>query len=141
MENKDTREWYQKKRFIIPALLIGATMFAGGMDDGGSTATTPNSVAPYQESVQQKAPATTSNQLFKDAVEKREPTTSNTRVKDVPLSNDNYYINTDGESVHSPAYAPAVPAGASAKCRDGTYSFSRNRRGTCSRHGGVAYWL
>jgi hypothetical protein len=43
--------------------------------------------------------------------------------------------------VHSPAYSDSVPAGASAKCRDGTYSFSQSRRGTCSRHGGVAEWL
>ena len=31
-------------------------------------------------------------------------------------------------------------AGATAKCRDGTLSYSRNRRGTCSHHGGVAVW-
>ena len=37
--------------------------------------------------------------------------------------------------------AQAVPPGASARCRDGTYSFSASRRGTCSRHGGVAQWL
>lgn len=29
----------------------------------------------------------------------------------------------------------------SAICRDGTYSFSAHRRGTCSHHGGVARWL
>lgn len=58
------------------------------------------------------------------------------------LSNDNYYTNVDGEEVHSPAYSDyGVPAGASAQCRDGTYSFSQNRRGTCSGHGGVASWL
>ena len=34
-----------------------------------------------------------------------------------------------------------VPAGASARCRDGTYSFSQSRQGTCSHHGGVAEWL
>lgn len=34
-----------------------------------------------------------------------------------------------------------TPAGASAQCRDGTYSYSRNRRGTCSHHGGVATWM
>ncbi|WP_289144502.1 DUF3761 domain-containing protein, partial [uncultured Bacteroides sp.] len=28
-----------------------------------------------------------------------------------------------------------------ALCRDGTYSFSKSRRGTCSHHGGVAKWL
>lgn len=61
-------------------------------------------------------------------------------TKSVPLSNDNYYTNVDGNKVHSPAYAPSRPAGASARCRDGTYSFSQNRRGTCSHHGGVAEW-
>jgi uncharacterized protein YgiM (DUF1202 family) len=34
-----------------------------------------------------------------------------------------------------------APSGASARCSDGTYSFSQNRRGTCSHHGGVAQWL
>jgi|SRR3990167_7517122 len=59
------------------------------------------------------------------------------------LSNDNYYKNVDGNTVHSPAYSNdgSVPIGASARCRDGTYSFSQNRRGTCSHHGGVSEWL
>ena len=56
------------------------------------------------------------------------------------LSNDNSYINVDGNQVHSPAYAGSVPSGASAICRDGTYSFSQHRQGTCSGHGGVASW-
>lgn len=33
------------------------------------------------------------------------------------------------------------PAGASAICRDGTYSFSRHRSGACSNHDGVGRWL
>jgi len=33
------------------------------------------------------------------------------------------------------------PSGAIARCKDGLYSHSRNRRGACSRHGGVASWL
>jgi len=33
------------------------------------------------------------------------------------------------------------PAGATAICNDGTYSESKNRKGTCSRHGGVRQWL
>lgn len=32
-------------------------------------------------------------------------------------------------------------SGATARCRDGTLSYSRNRRGTCSHHGGVAVWF
>lgn len=33
------------------------------------------------------------------------------------------------------------PPGATAQCKDGTYSFSQTRSGTCSHHGGVATWL
>jgi hypothetical protein len=53
------------------------------------------------------------------------------------------YINKSGREVHSPAHSKSgsAPAGASAQCRDGTYSFSQHRSGTCSRHGGVANWL
>ena len=34
----------------------------------------------------------------------------------------------------------SCPIGATAKCKDGTCSYSQNRRGTCSYHGGVAEW-
>ncbi len=37
--------------------------------------------------------------------------------------------------------AAGAPAGASAKCKDGTYSMSKTHSGTCSHHGGVAAWL
>jgi len=33
------------------------------------------------------------------------------------------------------------PTGATAKCKDGTYSKSAHHSGTCSSHGGVAEWL
>lgn len=52
-----------------------------------------------------------------------------------------YYTNSQGYRVQSPTYFNSPPAGATALCRDGTYSFSRTRRGTCSHHGGVARWL
>lgn len=52
-----------------------------------------------------------------------------------------YYTNSAGQRVQSPTYYPSAPRGATARCVDGTYSFSRNRRGTCSHHGGVAQWL
>jgi hypothetical protein len=53
----------------------------------------------------------------------------------------------------SPAPAPAAPRtkatsatpatanGATAKCKDGTFSKAAQRRGACSRHGGVDTWL
>ncbi len=53
------------------------------------------------------------------------------------------YTNSQGNRVRSPTRTPdnQPPAGATAQCRDGTYSFSQSRRGTCSHHGGVAKWL
>ena len=58
------------------------------------------------------------------------------------LSNDNHYTNSSGDRVHSPARSSeGVPSGASAVCRDGSYSFSEHRQGTCSHHGGVENWL
>lgn len=52
-----------------------------------------------------------------------------------------YYRNSDGKCVHRPQQASEQPADATARCTDGTYSFSQHRRGTCSGHGGVAQWL
>lgn len=52
-----------------------------------------------------------------------------------------YYKNSNGEKVQSPTRYDSAPAGATAECNDGTYSFSKSRRGTCSHHGGVKRWL
>ena len=57
-----------------------------------------------------------------------------------PYAPNGTYTNVDGNSVPRPYVAPSIPSGASAQCRDGTYSFSQNRRGTCSHHGGVETW-
>jgi hypothetical protein len=43
--------------------------------------------------------------------------------------------------VQSPTRSSTAPKGATAQCRDGSYSFSQNRRGTCSNHRGVGRWL
>lgn len=53
------------------------------------------------------------------------------------------YTNSQGQTVKRPetCKGPTVPAGATAQCRDGSYSFSQSRRGTCSHHGGVGKWL
>lgn len=56
-------------------------------------------------------------------------------------SSEETYTNSVGNTVKSPTYSDTVPAGATAKCKDGTYSFSKSRSGTCSRHGGVASFL
>lgn len=58
-----------------------------------------------------------------------------------PVCTNGTYVNSAGNIVCSPVESPTVPAGATARCVDGTYSFSESRSGTCSHHGGVAEWL
>ena len=51
------------------------------------------------------------------------------------------YVNAAGNTVCKPVESSTQPAGATAECEDGTYSFSESRSGTCSHHGGVRTWL
>jgi hypothetical protein len=39
------------------------------------------------------------------------------------------------------ARVASAPAGATARCNDGTYSYAVHHQGACSHHGGVAVWL
>ena len=45
------------------------------------------------------------------------------------------------KSAPTAAASNTDPTGATAKCKDGTYSKSKHHSGTCSSHGGVAEWL
>jgi hypothetical protein len=58
-----------------------------------------------------------------------------------PQTSGRSYINVDGQRISSPVFTDKRPAGASARCGDGSYSFSQHRQGTCSHHGGVAEWF
>lgn len=67
--------------------------------------------------------------------------TTTTTTSSTTTSHHRTYTNKSGQKVKSPEHSSTVPAGATAKCADGTYSFSKHRRGTCSHHGGVSQWL
>ncbi|MBK8628009.1 MAG: DUF3761 domain-containing protein [Saprospiraceae bacterium] len=69
------------------------------------------------------------------------PVTWDEDPNNYPLETPDTYENIDDEEVQSPTHYREVPEGACAICGDGTYSFSKNRRGTCSRHSGVTEWL
>jgi len=81
----------------------------------------------------------------KSVVSSSKSSTPTTEAQSAPNTIQNgkprYNTNRDGERVQSPTYSKTIPAGATAQCRDGTYSFSRHHQGTCSHHGGVARWL
>jgi Protein of unknown function (DUF3761) len=49
--------------------------------------------------------------------------------------------STASKSAPTAAASNTDPTGATAKCKDGTYSKSKHHSGTCSSHGGVAEWL
>ena len=125
MKLGEPKPWYRQKKFLIP-IAAAATITAFATGGSSSSTTTQQTYVPVpvvqQESV--------------DIDQVVQPT----QTTDTDLSNDNYYTNVDGNQIHSPAYAPSIPAGASAQCRDGTYSFSAHRQGTCSHHGGVEVW-
>jgi hypothetical protein len=67
--------------------------------------------------------------------------TPNTNPAKPKCADNGTYVNSQGQTVKRPENCTTAPEGATAQCRDGTYSFSKNRRGTCSHHGGVAKWL
>ena len=60
-----------------------------------------------------------------------------------PTGKCGYYTNSRGQEVPRPCgdwrADSAPPSGATAKCRDGSWSWSQHPHapGTCSRHGGV----
>jgi hypothetical protein len=57
------------------------------------------------------------------------------RSDEATLRTHQCYRNVDGDSVHGPAESSRQPPGATAKCRDNAWSFSRHHSGTCSSHG------
>lgn len=63
--------------------------------------------------------------------------------RSAPTIGPGFYTNRQGQAVRRPerTLSSQAPPGASTQCRDGSYSFSAHRRGTCSHHGGVAQWL
>lgn len=49
--------------------------------------------------------------------------------------------STSAFSATTKSSGSADAAGATAQCKDGSYSHAKNHSGACSKHGGVANWL
>lgn len=126
-------------------LVAGALLFIGAASSADSTETANQSVE-LNESTIRTTSIPTEEPVYSTPI----PTVVQT-VYEVPVSSssnswtnsgsNDTYINSRGNEVQSPGYYDSAPAGASAQCNDGTYSFSQSRRGTCSHHDGVAVWL
>lgn len=152
----DRRSWFKKKRYIIPLGLATVLIIAGLSNNSSQPTETQGQVQGIQ--IQSQVPSIDNQLSPRPQQDTTTPDTiapdntsfdtildqDNTSDNSDNLSNDNYYTNTNGDSIHSPAYnldnPNEIPAGASAQCNDGTYSFSASRRGTCSHHGGVSVW-
>jgi hypothetical protein len=72
----------------------------------------------------------------KPAVQEPEPSTASTATPAAAAKQ-----STASRSAPSGTASNTDPTGATAKCKDGTYSKSQHHSGTCSKHGGVAEWL
>jgi len=89
-----------------------------------------------QQTVSQTQPPQSQPNTNSAAASNTKPTTGK-----VNCTNNGTYVNSKGQTVQRPENCSGPPKGATAQCRDGSYSFSTSRRGTCSHHGGVAKWL
>jgi len=92
------------------------------------------------QTAEASAASTTAAQRPRTVSPQTSRTNSTPTSDSAPRNSGRSYVNVDGIRVQSPTFSDTKPAGASARCRDGSYSFSLNRRGTCSHHRGVAEW-
>ena len=97
---------------------------SGGSSSGSSTASTPSSSSPAASA----PPA--SGAAMKAAAGSSGSSSSGSSTASTPSS-----------SSKSTTTGNTDPTGATAKCKDGTYSKSKHHSGTCSKHGGVDQWM
>jgi len=123
------------RTIIILATLI--LYFFTGSSNAQSFKISPTTNAQFSQNIVSKAPNRSNAKYIPD----NNPVTWDEEPTNYPTHRPTTYHNVDHIEVQAPTHYNSVPPGACALCRDGTYSFSKNRRGTCSRHGGVSKWL
>lgn len=133
-----------KGKGVIIGSIVALAAVYGLASSGGHTATPQNKVDAETSITTPATPEQTTPVQVVPETQKIAPSQSSpapTPASTPASCGSGYYLNVDGNCVPTPRTAPSVPEGATAECNDGTYSFSQNRRGTCSHHGGVARWL
>lgn len=141
-QNVGIKKWYQKKRYIIPLGLFCLLVIIG-LAGASKNSTVQNLQNRNQQQV--KDVVTIPAHLQQLEVKQAQSTSTSKQEIAKPAQTQqapSHYINSQGNTIQSPTKSEddSVPAGASARCRDNTYSFSQSRRGTCSHHGGVDIW-
>lgn len=150
----DPRKWYKKKRFLIPVgLVLGLFTLAAVSNTNPQPLVSPaqqtitkleqntppsdNVVEPF-EAAKETANTPAPTEVKAEETPKTTSTPSSSSASN--LSNDNHYQNVDGNTIHSPAKTEdnSIPPGATARCNNGSYSFSAHHQGSCSHNGGVA---
>ncbi len=145
-KNKEGSRWGIAGTFGVVGVLALAALansnFLGATQTQTQTAAAMNSVATNSNNQAAFTPSPKATSTTKINASKQKHVVA-PQSSGNDLSNNKTYTNVSGHSVHAPAYDldADIPAGASARCRDGTYSFSEHHRGTCSHHGGVSEWL
>lgn len=135
------KKWYQKKRYYLPLAIVGVLTIIGLSGTQPNNNSTQKNT-PTKQQVKDTITIPAYQEPLKVIQEQPKTDSQPQNVQSPPQqTTPNYYINSAGNKIQSPTKYDSVPAGASARCRDGTYSFSQNRRGTCSHHGGVSDWL
>src|SRR3954454_916464 len=134
----------KSRKGLIVGISAAAVLAAFGLASAGNSTAPTSSAARTQSAavVNAVAPLATTSDVQAAPLPQASVQEAAPQQETNDLSNDHHYINTAWHEVHSPAYDTDsdVPADASARCGDGTYSFSESHRGTCSHHGGVSKW-
>ena len=138
---------------VIVSFIAGAVLMSGHSSHTQPTETLLNASASSKSSdasADDSTPADTTDTPPADAPAASTPSAPVSNAPSTPAPatetpptgcTNGTYTNSDGNTVCSPEAVPTAPAGATAQCNDGTYSFSQHHSGTCSGHGGVAAWL
>lgn len=118
-------------------------VFAGGLlllsaCGGGSTG--PTTVASQAPSIATLAPAPTSTPT-PTPDPPAAPTPKPPKASPTPDSGGGGSATCAGDAAPSSCQVGTGPPPATARCKDGLWSCSQHRAGTCSSHGGVACWV